>query len=436
MGKYLVLFSVVMVVLLSAFGFAMDDTLEKIDLSGFMRFRAWYTGSEVMVPGKFPSGDGFHSVDYQDFFLRNRFTLKVLPEIDVCAVFDIGGVIGKNDFSLGNARANLLTRDIYAVIRPTNESEFSIGLQPFSFQGGYVLARDASGFQYSHYFYNRNGKAYCGFIKAFDDADSAYSDEVRAPRYADDNIYFVGTMLSVASIFFGDMYYIYEHDSYTSQQSSSIALDFRTATLSWLGFHGKFIFQHWLLRVGGIFNWGEITLRESNPNYRTAIRAFLGEIEIGYRSNNYYISLVGEGATGDYRNPNDENSFQVIKSSHEFSYIVVDNYGGISIRGSGESSWYGLCGIGIKLQYSMWEVVNVEMRLLHFRKNDLTQMDRAGYFGDEMDIRIEYMYREIFVPFLAAGIFKAQRAYYSLFSIEEISKGCIVEILFGGQINY
>lgn len=415
---------------------ALDDTLERLDLSGFLRIRIWYTGSDVMVPSKFPSNVGYSSVDYQDLFFRNRFSLKVLPELEIRAVFDIGAVLGKSDFSMENPKANLVTRDVYAVINVSDLGEFSIGLQPFSFYGGYILARDASGIQYSHYFNNRNGKIYVGFIKAFDDADTAYSDEVRPPRYADDNIYFVGTTLSVASVFFGDSYFIYERDSYTDRNSSGTFADSRTASLAWLGFHGKLIFQHLLLRAGGIFNWGDVFLNDADSNSAISVRAFLGEIEIGYRKNIINISIIGEGATGSYDDPNDENSFQVIKSSHEFSAIAVDNYGGISIRGSGVSSWYGLCGMGLKAQSTLWDAFNVETRILHFRKSELTFKNSSVHYGDEINFRMEYLYKEVVALFFVIGIFFPRDAYYSLYSIDDSSKGCILEILFGTQANY
>lgn len=416
--------------------FALDNTIEKLDISGVLRMRFWYTGSQTMVPSKFPSSDGVSTLDYQDIFFRNRFSLKILPELEVRAVFDIGAIFGKNDFSLGSGKTNLITRDVYAVFKPTEESELSVGLQPFSFQGGYILARDASGIQYTQHLFNRNVKVYAGFIKAFDDADTAYNDEVSPPRYADDNIYFLGSTLSVLSLFFADIYYIFEHDRYTEKDSVGAYTDQRTASLSWAAFHGKLIFQNWIMRAGGIFNWGEFYLQNNTSAGHTDVRAFLGEIELGYRGSNFQISLVGEGASGDINNPNDAHSFQVIKSSHEFSYIAVDNFGGISLRASGESSWYGLSGMGIKIQYTLWEAISIETRFLHFRKSDFTKSASEGHFGDEIDFRMEYVYREILPIFLAAAVFRPGKSYYDLPTVDDDRRGIIFEIMLGAQLNY
>ncbi len=416
--------------------YALDDTLEKLDISGLLRMRYWYTGSQVMVPGKFPSSDEVSTLDYQDIFFRNRFSLKVLPELEVRAVFDIGAIFGKDDFALGSGKTNLITRDVYAVFRPTEEGELAIGLQPFSFQGGYILARDASGIQYAQHFFNRKVKMYAGFIKAFDDADASYSDEVRAPRYADDTIYFVGSTLSASSLFFADMYYIFEHDRYTAKNSGGAYTDPRRASLSWAAFHGKFVFQNWIMRAGGICNWGNFALETAPPAGRTDVRAFLGEIELGYRENNFQISFVGEGASGDINNPDDAHSFQVIKSSHEFSYIAVDNYGGISLRPSGVSSWYGLCGAGLKMQYTLREAVSLEARLLHFRKSDFTELASESHFGDEIDFRVEYVYSEVLPIFITAAAFRPGDAYYSLSAVDEGRRGIIFEIMLAAQLNY
>jgi hypothetical protein len=389
-----------------------------------------------MVPDTFPASEDFSSIDYQDLFFRNRFTLKVFPELEVRAVFDIGAIFGKNDFALGNGQTNLITRDVYAVFKPTEESELSIGLQPFSFQGGYILARDASGIQYTQHLLNRKVKMYAGIIKAFDDADASYSDEVRPPRYADDNIYFFGSAFSASSLFFADCYYIFEYDRYTSTNSDESLTDNRTSSLSWAAFHGKFIFQNWIIRAGGIANFGSASIHDNSSCNSTDIRAFLGELEFGYRVHNFQISFVGEGATGDIDNPNDAHSFQVIKSSHEFSYIAVDNFGGISLRASGTSSWYGLTGGGLKMQYMLWDAVSIEARLLHFRKTTFSIKDSRNHFGDEADIRMEYLYRELLSLFFTGAVFRPGDAYYGLSEVDGSSRGSIIEIMFGAQLNY
>ncbi len=417
---------------------ALDTTIENLDISGMLRLRFWYTGSQVKVPDRFPAGEGYSSVNYEDILFRNRFDLKVLPNIRIKAVFDISSAFGRDDFALGSGGTNLVTRDVYAIINPSPDSEFTIGLQPFSLQGGYILARDASGIQYTHYLFERSLKLYSGLIRAFDDADARYGDNTRPPKYADDNIYLIGASFNLSSIFYSDVYYTFEHDRYTSIDDDGKFIDNRKATLHWVGIHNKLLWGNWIFRAGGIINWGYLLLDSGSGSQRTDILAMLLEFEAGYRFNGIQASIVGEGATGDPNDPEAGKSFQDIKSSHEFSYIVVDNYGGLSIRGSGESSWYGLYGAGTKIQFTLLDTITTEMRLLHFRT---TRSPDAGgnsstWFGDEFDIRGEYMYQEALSLFMTAGIFRPGRAYRSLESVLDQRSGFVIEVMLGAQVTY
>ncbi len=415
---------------------ALDPTLENLDISGTLRLRAWQTGSEVKVPGRFPADSGYSSVNYEDLFFRNRFSLTVLPNLQVRAVFDIVSVIGKNDFAMGNGGTNLVTRDVYAVFTPTENGELSIGLQPFSLAGGYILARDATGVQYGHHLFGRSLKVYAAFVKAFDDADSVYGDNSAPPKYADDNIYFAGAMLSLASTLFCDFYYVYEHDRYTDTDGGGT--DNRKASLHWAGLHCKVLWRNWVFRAGGIANRGHLLIDPGTGSDRTGVLAGLFEFEAGYRFSNAQVSLVAEGATGDPDDPDAASSFQDIKSSHEFSYIVVDNYGGLSIRGAGESSWYGLRGAGVKAQYTLLGAVNLELRLLHFRTAEALSMGGGAstWFGDELDFRAEYVYREALSLFLTAAVFRPRTAYFALEDVRDDNGNFINEVMLGAQVTY
>jgi hypothetical protein len=415
---------------------ALDATLENLDISGTLRLRAWQTGSQVKVPGKFPPVDGYSSVNYEDMFFRNRFDLTVLPNLRVRAVFDISSVFGKNDFAMGRGGTNLVTRDVYAVFTPTANSEVSIGLQPFSLQGGYILARDASGIQYNHHLFARSVKLYAGFVKAFDDADSSYGDNTAPPKYADDNVYFAGATLNVSSVFFCDFYYVYEHDRYTDTEDGGT--DNRKSSLHWAGIHNKLLWRNWIFRAGGIVNRGRLYLDPGTGSERTDVSAWLFEFETGYRFSGAQVSLVAEGASGDPNNPEAGTSFQDIKASHEFSYIVVDNYGGLSLRGSGESSWYGLYGAGCRAQFTLMETVNMEVRLVHFRTTRALAINgnSSTWLGDEADFRAEYVYQEALSIFLAAGVFRPRTAYFALESVGDDSGGYITEVMLGAQVTY
>lgn len=432
--------SVIITLLFAAFApraaSALDPTLENLDISGTLRLRAWQTGSQVKVPGKFPAGEEYASVSYEDLFFRNRFDLRVLPNLQVRAVFDIVSVFGKNDFAMGSGGTNLVTRDVYAVFNPAENGELSIGLQPFSLTGGYILARDASGVQYSHHLFGRSLKLYAAFVKAFDAADSAYGDNTAPPEYADDNIYFAGTMLNLSSVFFCDLYYVFEHDRFTDIDKGGT--DGRMSSLHWIGLHNKFLWRNWIFRAGGIANWGYLLLDAGAGADRTGVRAWLFEFEAGYRFSGAQLSLVAEGASGDPNDPDAGSSFQDIKSSHEFAYIAVDNYGGLSIRDTSHSSWYGLRGAGVKAQYTLLGAVNFEARLLHFRTAEALSIggNTSTWFGDEADFRAEYIYQEALSIFLTAGVFRPRTAYFALDKVRDDSGEYITEVMLGAQVTY
>jgi hypothetical protein len=409
-----------------------DETLSRLDLSGFMRFRAWYTGSETKVPGKFPGDGGYSSVDYQDMFLRGRFHLKALPNVEIRTVFDIVSTFGKDDFSLGNGGTNLVTRNAYVVFSPDSDSEISIGLQPFSLPGGYILARDATGIHASRHFFNRGLKAYCSLIKAFDDADSGYGDQYAPPRYADDNIYILGAVFSFPPSISVEAYYTFEHDRYTTDD------DGRQATLHWAGIHAKLTAGNWTLRAGAIGNAGTIRLRETSGDFKnTSISAWLGEGEITWRRGAFQLGVLSEGASGDPDNPDAGSSFQDIQSSHEFSNIVVDNYGGLALRASGESCWYGLYGAGARLQYVLMSAVLIQAKLLHFRTTRVMEWEgrTSRWLGNELDFRAEYTFQEAVSIFFTAGFFLPQAAYSALASVRD-DDGAVIECMLGMQITF
>ena len=410
-----------------------DKTLENLDLSGFFRIRALYTGSTIKVPNKFAATDEYKSVDYQDLFLRARLYLKVLPNLQIRTVFDVVSVLGKGGFALGSGATDLITRDVYAVFRPSDNSEISAGLKPFSLPGGYILARDAAGIQYDQRFLRKKLRTYVAIVKAFDDADDAYGENSNPPKYSDDNVYIVGIDFNISSSLSSEIYYVYERDRYKTDE------DNRESSLNWGGIHNKFVYGNFLLRLGGIYNWGFLYLKDENDEInRVYVNAGLLEFETGYRFSNLQLSLIAEGATGDPNNSNAGESFQDIKASHGFSFIVVDNSGGISIRGSGESSWYGLYGSGLKLQYTLLDSLLLELKLLHFRTTkELTRKDKSStWLGDEFDFKAEYIYREALSIFLNAGVFRPEVAYTALEDVDHAPGGVILEFMLGAKITY
>jgi hypothetical protein len=415
-----------------------DETLKNLDLSGFLRLRAWHTGSETKMPEQFPGNGTYNSVNYQDLLLRARLYLKVTPDIEIRAVFDISSYFGNGAFQMGGGSANLVTRDAYAVFHFSRDDELSIGMQPFSLPGGYILARDATGANYAHYLFNRKLKAYASFINAFDNARDNYGADSNRPKYANDTIFIAGMTASAAGHFSVDLYYAYENDHYTTDAGTENK-DGRTARLHWAGIHGKLIAGNVLFKAGGIYNAGSIRIRdEAGECNRTPINAALFEIETGCRINSFQGSIIGEGATGDPNDPNAASSFQDIKSSHEFSFIIVDNFGGIALRESGESCWYGLYGGGLKLQYTLQSPFIVQLRLFHFRTARPLERDGSSstWLGDECDIKIEYARNETVSAFFMGGMFFPQGAYSALEAVGQDSDGPIIECVLGMTITF
>jgi hypothetical protein len=411
---------------------------DKLNLSGFLRMRAWYTSSDVKVPGYFPAADSHNKVYYEDLFFRNRININAIPDVEIRTVFDISANFGQDDFSLGNGGTNLVTRDIYAVFSPSRNIEISAGLMPFSLYGGYILARDGTGIRYQQDLFSKRYKLELAVLNAFDNADSGYSDVSDNPDYSDDEIYIFNNELVLLKNLIIQMYYVYEHDKYTEYNDSGNALDGRKASLHWIGIHNKLNFNYFFLSIGGIFNTGYVKTRADNSSLfeKTCISAGLWEFETGWKHRGLQVSLAAEGATGDPLNINDRKSFQDIKASHGFSLIAVDNSGGISIRESGESSWYGLYGQGIRLRYPLFNTVLAGISLLHFRTlEEVVFNDTSStWFGDECDIEFEYIHREVLSFFVTAGVFFPRDAYKG--TVGEDDEGLIIESVLGVSIRY
>ncbi|TFH42960.1 MAG: hypothetical protein E4G96_02295, partial [Chrysiogenales bacterium] len=125
-----------------------ESFIGMLDFSGFFRVRSWNALSRTFVPEKFESRDTYRYVDYIDLFIRNRFNLAPIQEIEIRTVFDISANFGKDSYSIDGSPSNFITRNVYGLFRPVKGSELSIGLLPFSLPGGHIIARDATGLHY------------------------------------------------------------------------------------------------------------------------------------------------------------------------------------------------------------------------------------------------------------------------------------------------
>ncbi|MBN2079725.1 MAG: hypothetical protein JW838_12215 [Spirochaetes bacterium] len=393
-----------------------------LDFSGYFRVRSWNVVSRTYIPEKIKWSKNYRTVDYLDLFMRNRLSIKPIDEIEIRSVFDVSALFGKGAYSIDGSPTNFITRNVYGLFRPFRGSELSVGLLPFSLPGGYLLARDATGLHYIHHFTEKKVSVYAAYIKAIDDADDSFGVGSDAPDYIWDDICFAGVKFAIGSIFSAEAYYAYQDDRHTSNRLTFETEDFtaglegdgRKASLHWVGLHTTTYAGIWFLRIGGIVNAGHLHVRNEFFHFRKIlVRSGLLEFETGIDVNNLRVSLIAEGATGDPDKPNAGISFQHIRGAHNFSFIVVDSIGGISLRGSGASCWYGLYGSGVKISHTFIDSLRLELGLLHFETTKVMDWRGKGvtWFGDEADLGLEYRLGEFLSLTINAGAFLPQRAY-------------------------
>lgn len=440
----------------------LSSILDRVDLSGYLRIRMWDIAGKTYIPDKMPSRSTYRNINYIDLFFRNRINFDIIPEIEVRSVFDIDSFFGKGLSALDSGKANFIPRDVYAVLRPFDGSEILIGLEPFSLPGGYILARDATGIQYTHYFSKNNASIYAAYIRAFDNANDTFGQGSDMPDYQWDNVCYIGSRFSIGPIITGEAYYVYENDMFTKNDvnldslnvrydpvSSSFVfdpVDFNTAqtgdgrkcSLHWIGLHGRAVMGNWFLRMGGILNIGIMRNRTQLYTYRRSfVKAGLLEFEAGYDSRDILVSIVAEGATGDPNKRDAGISFQDIKGSHDFSCIAVNSTGGLALRGSGESQWYGLYGCGFNVKFAVIDSLIMQVKLLHFGTTKTLYWRGKGttWFGDEIDMLAEYSFRNILTVFLNAGGFLPQRAYNALDSMSNTYRGFFTEYMYKNMLR-
>lgn len=403
----------------------LDRVLSMIDISGFIRIRYWDTVSRTMIPGKLPykkTGDRrYQNGSYIDLFMRNRINLKIIPEVEVKTVFDISSRFGNDDSALGKGKTDVITRNVCAVFKPFEGSEITAGLQPFSTANGFVLAKDGAGLQFLQSLFKKKLTLNVSYIKAYNNAADSYGDGSEQAHYIWDDIVILGMKASPDTAYSMELYYLFEDDRYTD--SNGLLGDRKKGPLHWVGMHHKIMAGNWLLRFGGIYNAGYMLIRDTNNNFRTInVRAGLLDFETGYSTKNIQVSIIAEGATGDPNNRYAGISFQDIKSSHGYSFIAVNNNGGIALRdSSGGSCWYGLYGCGLSLQYTILDSLIMKMKLLHFETTKVLYWrgHKSSWLGDEIDLGMDYDFKGVVSLFFMAGGFLPQRAYSAMDSMKK-----------------
>jgi hypothetical protein len=427
-GMYKKLIAIILIISSATSLSALEKKDEKLDISGLFRTRGWYTASEIYVPGRFPASDSYRSVDYIDLFFRSRINFAADESITVKSVFDVASSFGMKQFSMGNMGTNLVTRNLYAEFRFSDESQFSAGLMPFSLTGGHILARDATGFTYRKKMMSGRLDIYASWIRAYDAADSAYGKDMEKAEYASDNIYYAGAKFNPTAEISSEIYCVFEYDKYTE-----INKDDRETTLFWAGTHNRYESGRMMLSAGVIYNQGKIYY----PGVpETTIRALLAELGGGYRFEAAEVTAAVEGATGSPVDSNASNSFQAIKASRGFSMIAVDNDGGVAVRGSGISPWHGLMGYSLKAKRTLLEIMILEIRIAQFMTTGKPADNSARFsrFGEELNIKADFPIRETGSFFICSAAFLPGDAYREIYGHDRYTP--VIEVMAGTQINF
>lgn len=413
-----------------------EVALDNITLDGFLRTRAWYLGSRSAVPDKFAPTSDYKQISYQDLFFRNRLTFTPSEKFKVKSVFDVFQAYGESDFELGNGSANLITRNVYGVLLPTSSLEVQFGLQPFSLGYGHILARDGAGVQASQKFLNAKGKAYLGWIKAFDAARATYGNETNPDFYAQDNVYWGGILLDPLSSWSSDVYVITEFDNYTS---SSGAADYdedgRKADLVWAGTKQRVSWKKILLRAEAIVNAGTASVYQTSDTafHDEEILAHFFQAELGRESDFWEGGFIAAGASGNIADPDAPHSFQDIKASEGLSRITIDNSGGLAIRPSGESAFAGLTAAGLYFKLFLPEMLksawNIDTRYFHFFAAGADK-----HFGDEWFIDATWNFTRNSSMFVEQAVFLPGDSYELISG--NSAKQPIWESMLGIKLSY
>lgn len=410
-----------------------DPNLEKLSWSGFLRTRMWHVASSTSA-GDF-KGVEKGQATYQDLFFRNRFYLDVMPQVEVRSVFDVFNVFGEDGAALGNGETNLVTRDVYFIFKPSDTIQVSMGLMPYSLPGGYILARDGSGLKYEHSFLNGRLKPYLYYIKAIDNSKESSGKGFGTNNQADDDIYTAGLNFATGSAYSFDMYFVHEDDL---DDTKDIVDNQDTGSLNWAGWHNRFIYGSFEFDLGGIYNWGFI--RKAPGTEKKDISAALAEFKAGYRLQNFNMAMLVEGATGDINDAYDGESFQQIKASHGLSRIMVDNSGGVAIRGSGTSQLYGMTAAGLQLGYTLFGEINMQLTYLRFMSTrDLVMTNTPNHettkeLGDEVNYIVKYIPVNNMSFFLESAVFWPGRGYTAW--VSDTDRKPVIEVMLGAQVDY
>ena len=374
--------------------------------------------------------------NYIDLFYRGRFIIKPIDIANIHAVFDVYTVFGVSDEAddfefigggLGRPGTNLVTRNLYGELRPTDHIEISFGLLPFSLSDGYILAENGTGIKYEHRIYKNFLNLYLFWIKAVEHSLADFNEDgLSDSGKFDDNIYVIGNKMLIKKITLLDIYYIFRNDQNDQ--------DAEKGKKHWLAIHTNSNYKDFIIKTSAIYNFGR--LWDDSKNVMSNIHAGLWATYMGYNFSYGEIGLRHEGATGNnIFNEQNGSSFQTIAHSRGLSYIFVDDSGGISLRSEGKLFATHINSLEIIFRY----FTDIDINLKYFHHRSLysisrTSTENSTHLGDEVNFYFKYRYLTgIFFEFTAASFWPNQ-AYNNWVNAQ--NREPLIEILLKFQINY
>ncbi len=337
--------------------------MEQIEIDGYFRARGYYLSGENLFP--YPD-NGKENVAFQDLFFRNRLAIPAQPSFRIITVIDIGERFGDNALRLGEASANMIARNAYAEYSVSDNTVFTIGLMPVSLGKGIILAADGAGIQAVQKFFSGRWVNTFTWVNAYDASHTLELESAAAADYLEDTIYWFHTAVSPLRDLLLEFFAGGERDTYVT--SNDYSKDSRKSLLFWSGVSLKYRSGVFLFTGDAYINAGELNV------YNTEISAFqkkkvLAEyysMESGYDSAVSGFGITAAGATGNPADSSAGSSFQDIKASSGFSRIMIDDSGGIALRGYGESPFFGLSAVGLYSRLLLFHKLNVQAKVLRF----------------------------------------------------------------------
>ncbi len=401
---------------------------KKLDYTGFLRARFWHIYSQISALYHEPLTNDSYQTIYQDLLSKNRLTLSIIPQVKITFILDIFTIFGarsEGDInllggSLGSPGINFVTRDLFAKIKPTNNINITLGLQPFSLPEGYILARDGAGVLYEHTVQPQYLNYYVFWIKALANSQTDVNEDGFGDvNITEEDVLGIGNTFLLNSNIRYNLYYAYQFNK---------KIDLTLLNSGWLGMRLVWFYKNLYFNLHAIFN--------HNYNHSSKLHgiAGLGVFSIMYTIFDYDLSLGYYSASGNLNKKNSQGWFHTIGHSSGQSYIFVDDTGGISLRQRGLFS--GMYVFFFKFDGTAWNNLFYKVTYTHYQSFVETQYlsHRSHVLGDELNLRLEYILWNSLKIYTKIGVLFAGQGYLNL--VRHLSKKNLYEMELGCRIDY